>query len=88
MIGATTQSTKMEQLLRKVQPCQFASYQEFIRALMLEALGNSDMNFDQLNYNLYELNREIFHKVNKETSAFYMFLVNKRPDIISDGSSD
>ena len=87
-MGATTPSTKLQHLLRKIQPCQFASYKEFIRALMIEALGNSDMNFDQLNCNLYELNREIFHQVNKETSAFYMFLANKRRDIISDGPSD
>ena len=87
-MGATTPSTKLQHLLKKVQPCQFAPYKEFIPALMIEALGNSDMNFDQLNYNLYELNREIFHQVNKETSAFYMFLANKRPDIISDGPSD
>ena len=87
-MGATTPSTKLQHLLRKIQPRQFASYKEFIRALMIEALGNSDMNFDQLNCNLYELNREIFHQVNKETSAFYMFLANKRPDILSDGPSD
>ena len=87
-MGATTPSTKMEQLLKKVQPCKFASYKEFIRALMIDALANTDMNFDQLNYNLYELNREIFHQVNKETTAFCKFLANKRPDIISDGSSE
>lgn len=87
-MGATTPSTKMEQLLKKVQPCKFASYKEFIRALIIDALANTDMNFDQLNYNLYELNREIFHQVNKETTAFYKFLANKRPDIISDGSSE
>ena len=87
-MGATTPSTKLQHMLRKVQACKYASYKEFIRALMLETLGNSDMNFDQLNYNLYELNREIFHQVNKETSAFYMFLANKRPDIISDSPSD
>ena len=87
-MGATTPSTKMEQLLKKVQPCKFASYKEFIRALMIDALANTDMNFDQLNYNLYELNREIFHQVNKETTAFYKFLANKRPDIISNGSSE
>ena len=75
-MGAMTPSTKMEQLLKKVQP------------LMIDALANTDMNFDQLNYNLYELNREIFHQVNKETTAFYKFLANKRPDIISDGPSD
>ena len=87
-MGATTPSTKMEQLLKKVQPCKFASYKEFIRVLMIGTLANSDMNFDQLNYNLYELNREIFHQVNKETTAFYKFLANKRPDIISNGSSE
>ena len=55
---------------------------------MIDALANTDMNLDQLNYNLYELNGEIFHQVNKETTAFYKFLANKRPDIISDGSSE
>ena len=69
-MGATTPSTKLQHLLRKIQPCQFASYKEFIRALMIEALGNSDMNFDQLNYNLYELNREIFHQGTKKPQPF------------------
>lgn len=46
----TTQSTKLENLLRAIQPCQFASYQEFMRALQIEALSNSDFTFDQLNY--------------------------------------
>ena len=87
-MGATTPSTKLEQLLKKVQPSKFGSYQEFIRALMIEALANTSMTFDQLNYDLFALNREVFHQVNKETSAFYMFLANKRPDIISDGPSD
>lgn len=48
----TTPSTKLENVLRRVQPCQFSSYQEFMRALLIEALGNSDFTFDQLNYDL------------------------------------
>ena len=84
---ATTQSTKLENLLRKIQPCQFACYQEFMRALQIEALSNSDFTFDQLNYDLYALNEEIFQRLNKETTAFYKFLAIQRPDIISDGSS-
>ena len=87
-MGATTQSTKVEQLLKKVQPCKFASYKEFMRALMIEALANTGMTFDQLNYDLYALNREVFHQLNRETTAFYQFLANKRPDIISDGPSE
>ena len=34
----TTPSTKLEHLLQRVQPCKFASYQEFMRALQIEAL--------------------------------------------------
>ena len=86
-MGATTPCTNLEQLLRKVQPCQFASYQEFMRALMIETLAHTNMTFDQLNYDLFALNREIFHTLNKETTAFFKFLANKRPDIISDGPS-
>ena len=83
----TTQSTKLENLLRTIQPCQFASYQEFMRALQIEALSNSDFTFYQLNYDLYALNKEIFQRLNKETTAFYKFLAIQRPDMVSDGSS-
>ena len=84
---ATTPSTKLENLLRRVQPCQFSSYQEFMLALLIEALGNSDFTFDQLNYDLYALNKELFNQLNKETTAFFKYLAIKRPDIISDGPS-
>ena len=83
----TTPSTKLENLLRRVQPCRFASYQEFMRALQIEALSNSDFTFQELNYDLYDLNKEIFQRINKETTAFYRFLAIQRPDIISDGPS-
>ena len=83
----TTPSTKLENLLRRVQPSKFASYQEFMRALQIEALSNSDFTFEELNYDLYALNKEIFQRLNKETTAFYRFLAIQRPDIISDGRS-
>ena len=82
---AATQSTKLEQLLRKIQPCQFASYQEFIRALMIETLANTNMTFDQLNYDLFALNREVFHQVNRETTAFFKLLANKQQCFLADG---
>jgi len=82
-----TQSTKLENLLRKIQPCQFASYQEFMRALQIEALANGNFTFDELNYDLYALNKDIFQRLNKETTTFYKFLAIQRPDIISDGPS-
>ena len=82
-----TPSTKLENLLRRVQPCKFASYQEFMRALQIEALSNSDFTFEEFNYDLYALNKEVFQRLNKETTAFYRFLAIQRPGIISDGPS-
>ena len=84
-MGATTQSTKLEQLLRKIQPCQFASYQEFMRSLMIETLANTEMTFDQLNYDLFALNRELFHQLNREAISFFKLLANKQQCFIPDG---
>ena len=70
---ATTQCTKMETLLKQMNPRKFSSYQEFIRALLIEALANTDFTFDELNYKLFALKREIYKQLNKETTAFYKF---------------
>ena len=70
----TTQSTKLEQLLRKIQPCQLAYYQEFMRSLMIETMANTEMTFDKLNYDLSALNRELFHQLNRETTSFFKLL--------------
>ena len=69
----TTPSTKLENLLRRVQPGKFASYQEYMRALQIEALGNSVFTFDQLNYDLYALNKELIQRLNKESTAFLSY---------------
>ena len=87
-MGATTPSTKLEQLLKKVKPSQFACYQEFIRALIIETLANTEMTFDQLNYDLFALNREVFNQVNKETAAFFKILTNKQQCVLADGPSN
>ena len=84
---ATTTSTKLEMLLRRMDPGQFSSYKEFMRALLIEALANTNFTLDELNYDLSALNKEIFNQLNKETTAFFKFLATKRPDIIPDGSN-
>ena len=84
-MGARTPSTKLENLLRKIQPCKFASYQEFMRALMIETLANTNMTFDQLNYDLFALNREVFNQLNRETTAFFKLLANKQQCFLPDG---
>lgn len=54
---ATTQCTKMETLLKQMDLRKFSSYQKFIRALLIEALANTDFTFDELNYKLFALKR-------------------------------
>jgi len=76
---ATTPCTKMD-TLKKIDPGNFSNYKEFIRALLIEALANTEFTFEELNYNLYALNKEIFNQLNKETTAFFKFL-NRQPDV-------
>ena len=84
-MGATTQSAKVQSLLSKVQPCQFCSYQEFMRALILETLANTTLTFRELNCELYSLNQDLFEKVTRETTAFCKLLSNKSQCSLPDG---
>lgn len=56
---ATTQYTKMETLLKQMDLRKFSSYQKFIRALLIEALANTDFTFDEFNYKLFALKRDL-----------------------------
>ena len=76
-MGATTQSAKVESLLRKVQPCQFGSYQEFMRALILESLSSTTLTFRELNCELFSINQVLFENVTREATAFFKLQSNK-----------
>ena len=52
---------------------------------MIKTLANTDMTFDQLNYDLFALNREVFHQVTRETTAFFKILANKQQCFLPDG---
>ena len=52
---------------------------------MIETLGNTNMTFDQLNYDLFGLNREVFNQLNRETTAFFKLLANKQQCFLPDG---
>ena len=53
-----TPCTKMDTLLKKLDPGNFSNYKDFIRTLLVEALANTEFTFDELNYNLYALSRD------------------------------
>ena len=67
----------MDQLLQRMKPTEFSSYEEFIQALLIEGLSNSDMTFDQLNYKLYELNRTILRICHNASLLITESLVQK-----------
>ena len=68
-----------------MDPGKFSSYKEFIRALLIDALANTNVTFDELNYDLYALNKEIFNELNRETTPFFKLLANKQQAFIPDG---
>ena len=66
---------------------KLSSSQALIRALLLEAFANTNFTFDELNYDLYALNKENFNQLNKESTAFFKLLATKQP-FIHDGPAD
>ena len=52
---------------------------------MIETLASTNMTFDQLNYDLFGLNREVFNQLNRETTAFFKLLANKQQCFLPDG---
>ena len=54
------QCINMDQLLKRIKPSEFSSYEECIGALLIEGLCSYDMTFDQLNYKRYATERNYF----------------------------
>ena len=71
------QCINMDQLLKRIKPSEFSSYEEFIEALLIEDLCNYDMTFDQLNYKLYALNGTIFDELSTRSITYYKIFAPK-----------
>ena len=56
----------MDQLLSQHPLSNYSSYQEFIRDLIQDSISRHGLTFDQLNYELYKLNREIYQEYIKQ----------------------
>lgn len=56
----------MDQLLSRHPLSNYSSYQEFIRDLIQDGISRHGLTFDQLNYELYKLNREIYQEYIKQ----------------------
>ena len=71
------QCINMDQLLKRIKPSEFSSYEEFIEALLIEGLCNYDMTFDQLNYKLYALSGTIFDELSTRSITYYKIFAPK-----------
>ena len=50
----------MDKVLDTIELSKFKTYHEFMRALILEGISGYHFTLDQLNHQLYTLNKEIY----------------------------
>ena len=62
----------MDKLLTQHPPNNYSSYNTFLRDLIQDALTHQEMTFDELNYELYRLNRHIYEELTKEVLTSYV----------------
>ena len=56
----------MDKLLNQHPIHKYSDYNSFIRDLIQDAIGNQGYTFDNLNYELYRLNTQIYQEFTKE----------------------
>ena len=63
----------MDKLLSQHPLSNYSTYKEFIRDLIQDAISNQGYTFDNLNYELYRLNTQIYHEFTKELIATHVY---------------
>ena len=56
----------MDKLLNQHPIHKYSDYNSFIRDLIQDAIGNQGYTFDNLNYELYRLNTQIYQEFTKK----------------------
>lgn len=67
----TTQSTEIERILASVDHTKFSSYKAFMRALIFERISGSNLTFEDLNYQLFKLNKEVYEALCKTAIGYF-----------------
>ena len=62
----------MEKLLAQHPLNNYSSYRHFLRHLIQDAITHQGLTFDQLNYELYRLNRHIYDELTQEAFTSYV----------------
>ena len=63
----------MDKLLTQHPIHKYSSYRHFIRDLIQNAISNQGYTFENLNYELYRLNSEIYQEYTKELIATHVY---------------
>ena len=63
----------MDKLLSQHPLSNYSTYKEFIRDLIQDAISNQEYTFDNLNYELYRLNTQIYQEFTKELIATHVY---------------
>ena len=63
----------MDKLLSQHPLSNYSTYKEFIRDLIQDAVSKQEYTFEQLNYELYRLNTQIYQEFTKELIATHVY---------------
>ena len=63
----------MDKLLSQHPLSNYSTYKEFIRDLIQDAISNQGYTFENLNYELYQLNTQIYQEFTKELIATHVY---------------
>lgn len=63
----------MDKLLSQHPLSNYSTYKEFIRDLIQDAISNQGYTFENLNYELYRLNTQIYQELTKELIATHVY---------------
>lgn len=63
----------MDKLLSQHPLSNYLTYKEFIRDLIQDAICNQGYTFDNLNYELYRLNTQIYQEFTQELIATHVY---------------
>lgn len=63
----------MDKLLSQHPLSNYSTYKEFIRDLIQDAISNQGYTFENLNYELYRLNTQIYQEFTKKLIATHVY---------------
>ena len=68
----------MDKLLSQHPLSNYSTYKEFIRDLIQDGISNQGYTFENLNYELYRLNTQIYQELTKQLLSTHCYVHTSR----------